>query len=204
MAENLRPTVFATGFEPFDGSGLNPSALVLDHLTAPVGWRLETQVVPVVSCGLAQRLEESLTTLSPSIVLSLGESRGSDHFRVERRARNLLDFRCPDNAGSQLHHQPVVEGGPPEILGTLCWETVLGCLTECGLPARLSDDAGSFLCNQLFYLLAHQSSQSGPKVGFLHLPSLPEQGFGLGLELARQVQGVQGVLEAICSAAAPS
>ena len=57
---------------------------------------------------------------------------------------------------------------------------------------------GGFLCNQLFYLLAHRSLETGPQIGFLHLPSLPKQGYGQGLSLERQLVAVQAVLNRLC------
>ncbi len=192
------PILLVTGFEPFNGSPLNPSAMVAERLVAPTGWRLKTLVLPVVSEGLLERVEELVSALGPSLIVSLGEARGSREFRVERTARNRLSFNCPDNAGVRLEDRLIVDNGPLHLHSTLCCQTVQKGLKSCGVASKLSDDAGGFLCNQLLYLLAHRTASEMAKVGFIHLPSLPEQGYGPGLALDLQVRAVQQVLECLC------
>jgi pyroglutamyl-peptidase len=198
MSQSSPPLVLVTAFEPFGGSNINPSGLVAEKLRAPGGWQLKYRVLPVVTSGLAERVEELVSTLNPSLVISLGEAQGSDVFRVEQTARNLLAFGGPDNSGVQIENEPIVHDGPGALASTICCDSVQSALSKTGVASLLSDDAGGFLCNQLFYLMAHRSLETGPKVGFLHLPSLPEQGYGQGLSLERQLVAVQAVLNRLC------
>lgn len=187
--------MLVTGFEPFGGSPLNPSAMVLPRLSPPLGWRLATRVLPVETFQLSDILDRLLDEVKPTLVLSLGEARGSSAFRVETTGRNRLNFRLPDNAGQRLADVPVLAGGPAELPATIAVTVVRDRLRALDLQADLSHDAGGFLCNQLLYSLCHRFASSSTPVGFLHLPSMPEQGFGPGLGLDRQVLAVRSVLD---------
>jgi pyroglutamyl-peptidase len=192
-----QPVLLLTGFEPFDGSPINPSALLLSQLVAPPGWILEGTVLPVDTVRLPTMLESLFCRLMPSIVLSLGEARGSSHFRVEASARNRLDFARPDNAGIRVRNQPIAAGGPERLQATLSAQMMLASLKASGVPALASDDAGGFLCNQVLYSMCLRFSETSTRVGFLHLPSLPEQGFGPGVSLSKQVRAVQDLLNSL-------
>lgn len=155
--------VLIVGFEPFDGATVNPSqqlALALDG-----------EVAPVDSLRIGPWLDEVLVRRRPDVVLGLGESRTSAIIRVERVAVNLLDFEIPDAGGAQPQDQPVVPGGPPAYFTALPARSLRDAIRAAGLPADLSVGAGTYLCNQFFYLACHR----GYRAVFLHLPSLPEQ-----------------------------
>lgn len=189
------PTLLVTGFEPFGGSAINPSSLLLPRLSAPSGWHLITRVLPVDTARLAPVLEDLLETSAPALVVALGEARGTAAFRVETTARNRLEFSLADNAGARVRGVAIVPDGPACLPATLDVDATRDCLRSLGMTAEFSDDAGGFLCNQLFYSLCHRYQGERTQVGFLHLPSLPEQGFGRGLELHAQTMAVQAVLE---------
>lgn len=155
--------VLVVGFEPFDGATLNPSQ--------EVARALDGEVAPVDSVRIGPWLEEVLARRRPDLILGLGESRTSAVIRVERVAVNLLDFEIPDAGGAQPQDQPVVPGGPPAYFTGLRAREVCAAIRAEGLPAMLSVGAGTYLCNQFFYLACHH----GYRAGFLHLPSLPEQ-----------------------------
>jgi pyroglutamyl-peptidase len=191
----VRKSLLVTAFEPFGESAINPSQLVLERLRPPLGWELRREVLPVETEALPTLLD-TLLQEPPSLALALGEARASTAFRVERWARNRLDFGRPDNAGRTIADGQVSPGGRERLPSTLDVATVLETLRELGTEAYFSDDAGGYLCNQLFYSLRHRLPESVP-VGFLHLPSLPEQGFGAGLPLEEQVLAVQAVLDAL-------
>ena len=188
--------VLLTAFEPFGESSVNPSQLVLERLRAPAGCELLRQVLPVDTEALPAVLDQLLAAASPELVLCLGEARSSEKFRVERVARNRLCFPRPDNAGRTIASGAVIAGGADELPSTLCVASVMQALERAGVEARFSDDAGGYLCNQLFYSLSHRLALVAP-VGFLHLPSLPEQGFGPGVPLDMQVRAVEQVLKSL-------
>jgi pyroglutamyl-peptidase len=167
-----------TGFEPFGGESINPSWEVARALD---GERIGEAVVaarrlPCRFGDAAQALREMLNELQPRWVLALGQAAGRSDFSIERVAINVDDARIPDNAGMQPVDVPVVEGGPAAFFATLPIKAMVAGLRESGLPASISQTAGTFVCNHVFYALMH-ALQGRPeaRAGFMHLPLLPEQ-----------------------------
>lgn len=168
-----------TGFEPFGGSTVNPSAKVITALATnpPEGIVTVTQLLPV-DCSLApSTLINILSVEHPDGVICLGEASGRQAVSVERVAVNLLDFRIPDNAGIQKIDEAVIPGGPAAYFSTLPVRQISQAILDAHIPAELSLSAGSYLCNQVLYHLLHFITVSDWKIpaGFIHLPSLPEQ-----------------------------
>lgn len=168
-----------TGFEPFGGSTINPSALVLDriredHLSHA---RIFTSVLPVDGEMAPAQLIQKIDAIRPEIVLCLGEAPGRPAISIERVAINLLDYRIPDNANRLLSDRPVIEGAPVAYFSTLPVKVLYDALIHQNIPAELSLTAGSYLCNQVFFHLMHRTSEDQGilSAGFIHLPSLPEQ-----------------------------
>ena len=176
-----------TGFEPFAGASVNPSAEVVR--------RLGGEVAPVDGRRIEGWLDEVLARHQPQTVVCLGEARTSPAIRVERVAVNVVDFEIPDAGGWQPAERPVVEGGPAAYLSPLPVRRLRDAMREVGVPAVLSVGAGTYLCNQLYYLVLHRGLQAV----FLHLPSLPEQVVGErrpepSLDLESQVRAVAAAL----------
>jgi pyroglutamyl-peptidase len=171
--------ILVTGFEPFGGSAVNPSeqaARALEGLEIG-GARVVTAILPVEREHGPQALITALRWHRPRAVLCLGESTGRTALSIERLAINLLDFRIPDNGGSQVVDQPVAPDGPDGLFVTLPVRAILQSVQAAGVPAELSLSAGTFLCNQVLYTLLHCLYREGRGVpaGFIHLPALPQQ-----------------------------
>jgi pyroglutamyl-peptidase len=169
--------ILVTGFEPFGGQSLNPSWEVARALH---GLQLQgAQVVAVqLPCVFAQALpalQQALTQHTPDIVLALGQAEGRCDLSVERIAINVMDARIPDNAGAQPIDVPVIAGGPASYFSTLPIKSLVAGLRAAGFPASVSQTAGTFVCNQVFYALQHTLAGQGVHSGFVHLPLLPEQ-----------------------------
>lgn len=115
-----------------------------------------------------------------AMVLCVGQAGGRAAIGVERVAINVNDARIPDNTGQQPIDEPVVPGGPPAYFSTLPLKACVQSLSAAGLPAEVSNTAGTFVCNHVFYSLMHAlaGQPGGQRVpaGFVHLPWLPEQG----------------------------
>ena len=206
----LRPSVLVTGFEPFDRSPVNPSAEVVRVLaTKNIGeLSLHTCVLPVVSETAPDVLRKYLDTLRPDFVVCLGEARGRSAINVEQVATNELDFRIPDNSGAIYKERPIIEGGPETYTATLPTESLCEAIRRRGIPASLSNDAGRFLCNQILYVSLHWAAicSSNTRVGFIHLPSLPQQMAKAELPvptmaLSLQVEAIRAVLITILQTA---
>jgi len=192
-------TVLITGFDPFGGQQVNPSALAVRALDgrALAGRRVVAEVLPVVFGNAISALRRRLHALRPELVICVGEAGGRPHLAVERIAINVEDARIPDNAGAQPIDRAIAPRGPAGYWSTLPIKAIVAALVARGIPAAVSQTAGTFVCNHVFYglmqLLAKRPAVRG---GFIHVPFLPEQAVGtdkpslpleqivLGLEIA--------------------
>lgn len=175
--------ILLTGFEPFAGESLNPSMAVVDALPpdAVAGVRLESMVLPVERGAADTMLLHRLAAVAPDAVLMLGEAGGRGRVTPERVAINVDDYRLPDNAGQQPRDEPVVQDGPAAYFSSLPLGPMVRRLAASGIPAGISNSAGTFLCNRVFYRVMHHLHQAsdgtppGVSAGFVHLPYLHEQ-----------------------------
>jgi pyroglutamyl-peptidase len=169
--------VLLTSFEPFDQMGVNSSLEVGRALARrpPRGVELELLVLPVVAGVCVESAWNLAEQMRPDLILSLGQAAGATALRLERQAVNQNDFRIPDNAGNQPRRQPIVPNGPPVRTATTFVHTAAQSLTHAGLPVELSDSAGTFVCNHLFYGMLDRADRRGIQTGFVHLPLLPGQ-----------------------------
>ena len=197
----VQPTVLVTGFEPFDNDPVNPSWEVARALE---GWRCAGHQVRAVQlpCVFGQavaRLDAALAQWQPRLVVGLGLAGGRTEWQPERVAINCDDARIPDNAGRQPVDTTVVPGGPAAYFSTLPIKAIVQALRAAGLPASVSNSAGTFVCNHVFYALMHRLADlPGVRGGFVHVPALPEQAArhaGLpSMALAAQVQALRVTL----------
>jgi pyroglutamyl-peptidase len=165
------------GFEPFGGDPVNPSAEVARQLHGTtlgehpvIGLEL-----PVVWERAPAVFERAVDHHRPEVVLLLGLAAGRSMLAVERIAINVLDFAVADNAGAQPAGEPVVPGGPAAYFTTLPAKAILAAWRAAGVPGYVSNTAGTYVCNQVLYQALHRAAGRGYRVGFLHLPYLPEQ-----------------------------
>jgi pyroglutamyl-peptidase len=171
-----------TGFEPFGPDAVNPSREAVLRLSSRLGdLTIETRIVPTVFGRAIAALEDAIVTTQPDIVLGVGLAGGRAELSLERVAINVDDARIPDNDGQQPIDQPIVAGGPAAYFTGLPVKRAVAALREAGLPAIVSNTAGTFVCNHIFYGLMHlvASRRLPVRGGFLHVPYLPEQAAGL-------------------------
>lgn len=193
-----------TGFEPFNGSTLNPSQQIVERLAGcrvARGVELHTTLLPVDTERVAGVLLPLLEHLRPTEVVHVGESAKADRIVIERLAVNLLDFDCPDNAGQVIRDQPIDPNGPAARWATLDVRATERALDQAGVPCGLSMSAGTYLCNQTLYLTLGWAEREmrACRAGFLHVPSMPEQVVsgqrkGPGIALERSLAGVEAAL----------
>ncbi len=176
------PNVLLAGFEPFDTDPVNPSWEVARALD---GWQQGGATVrgvqlPCVFGDAQEALDAAIARWRPVLVVCIGLAGGRTEISPERVAINIDDARIPDNAGRQPVDAPVVAGAPAAYFSTLPIKAIVRDLRAAGLPASVSNTAGTFVCNHVFYALMHRLAQrpaGGTPVrgGFVHLPWLPEQ-----------------------------
>jgi len=194
----LTPRVLLTGFQPFAGDRLNPSALIVEALAGAdiAGARVEGRILPCVFGRAIAEAIRAVDEVAPEVVIALGQAGGGGGITVERVAINIDDARIPDNAGAQPIDQSVVAGGPAAYFSTLPIKAMVAALQERGIAAAVSQTAGTFVCNHVFYGLRHHlAPRPLVRAGFVHVPWLPEQAAARpgdpSLPLAVQVEAVR-------------
>ncbi|MEJ6003532.1 pyroglutamyl-peptidase I [Paucibacter soli] len=169
--------ILLTGFEPFGGEHINPSWEVARALDGELiaGARVQALQLPCVFGAALQGLAQGIAQHRPAMVLALGQAAGRSELSVERVAINVDDARIADNRGSQPIDEAVIAGAPAAYFSTLPIKSMVAALRVAGYPAGVSQSAGTFVCNHLFYGMQHQLAGSEVRSGFLHIPLLPQQ-----------------------------
>ena len=183
--------LLVSSFGPFGEHASNVSADVARRLweEGVEGADLVTVELPVVRYEAVERLAEAFARVRPDVLVMLGLAGKRDKITPERVAINLDDYRIPDNAGNQPHDEPVVAGAPAAYFSTRPVKQIVGAMTAAGIPAELSNTAGTYVCNHVSYALLHHIERTGApcRAGFIHLPP--------ALPLATLVRGVSIAIE---------
>lgn len=165
-----------TGFDPFGGAAINPSIEAVKRLPQQIGdWAVTALEVPTVFGLAARRVLAEAESLNPDAIICVGQAGGRSAVTPEVVGINLREASIPDNNGNQPVNTPVVEGAPAAYFATLPVRGMVAAMKEAGFPAALSYSAGAFVCNDLLYTLLHAYNGTEVKVGFIHIPYLPEQ-----------------------------
>lgn len=175
----MADTALITGFEPYGGRGLNPSAklaLALDGERIG-GFDIVGRSLPVAFAGLGEQIEGILDAVRPRLIVALGLWPGEPMIRLERVGLNLADFEIPDNAGNRPEDAVIAPAGATALAATLPLRAIEQALLAAGIPARLSSTAGTFLCNATLYTLLAALERRRWRIpcGFIHVPYLTEQ-----------------------------
>ncbi len=192
--------ILLTGFEPFDGATINPSEEIVRQLHGSVIARHEVAaaLLPCVFGAANRELTTQLERHRPALVICLGQAGGRPAVTPERVAINVDDARIPDNAGQQPVDRAIVKNGPAAYWSTLPVKAIVRELERRGIPAAVSQTAGTFVCNHVFYGLMHElRTQKQVRGGFIHVPFLPEQAKPgePSLPLARMIEAVACAIE---------
>lgn len=171
--------ILLMGFEPFGGESVNPSQCIVEALDGKRidGYRVVGRVLPVAFTACECLVATWIDELKPALVIGLGQAGGRAELSLERIAVNLIDARICDNEGNQPVDAPVLADASAGMFSSLPLKRILLALRDAGIPASISHSAGTYVCNQVFFLTASQlakSSQRG-RGGFIHVPWLPEQ-----------------------------
>lgn len=189
-----------TGFEPFGGETVNPAWEAVSRLPERIGdYRLTKLRIPTVFTQAARRVLVAAEQDGPDVILCVGQAGGRDAVTPERVAINCQDARIPDNAGMQPKERPVIPGGPDGIFATVPVRAMADAIAAAGLPGRVSNTAGTFVCNDTLYRVLHHYAETEVRVGFIHVPHLPEQAKegGASMPLEDIVRGLSAAIGAL-------
>ena len=189
-----------TGFDPFGGASVNPAREAVMALPDVVGdYALTKLEIPTVFGLAAETVLRAAEALCPDVILCVGQAGGRAAITPEVVAINLREASIPDNAGNQPKNMPVVENAPAAYVSTLPVRAMAEGVKAAGIPCSLSYSAGVFVCNDLLYTLLHHYDGTDTRVGFVHIPYLPEQaGEGVAsLPLEDAVRGLTAAIQAL-------
>lgn len=168
--------ILVTGFEPFAGSSLNPSQLIVSALAeSSIAEHLVLEVLPVEYQLAGERLSALIRQHKPHTVISIGQAEGRASISIETRAQNLDDANLADNSGETRSGQAISSDGKAELPTTLPVGALLEQLSSAGIPAESSTSAGTFVCNHIFYVMQQLLAGTDVRSGFIHVPPVPEQ-----------------------------
>ncbi|MCP4955326.1 pyroglutamyl-peptidase I [Photobacterium aquimaris] len=169
--------ILITGFEPFGGAAINPAleAVKLLEGVALNNGEIVICQVPVTRFKAIDAVIEAIKYHQPDYVITVGQAGGRAAITPERVAINIDDFRIADNEGNQPIDQPIVVDGPDGYFSTLPIKAMTQALQQAGIPCQVSNTAGTFVCNHLFYGVQHYLRDTRIAHGFIHIPLLPEQ-----------------------------
>jgi pyroglutamyl-peptidase len=196
--------ILVTGFNAFGRVRVNPSELLVAKLNQAVTlgrhrtrkYELVTALLPTEYSRATTRMKQLLRREKPDIVLCLGVAAGRKDICLERFALNLDDEALADNAGVVRRDRLIARNGPPLYRSTLPLAKLLKDLQRRGVRSRISNHAGTYLCNHVFYVVRHHTAARDTPAGFIHLPPLKTKG-NAGMGLAAMMRAVNYCLDAL-------
>lgn len=168
--------VLITGFEPFGGSEVNSSweTAVRVGQRPPKGVCMETLLLPVSFVRAGKKIREALKEKRPDVLVMLGQRGKGESIYIERIAINMMDALNPDNDGYHPQEQTIVDGGEAAYFSNLPVKTLRDALLHRGIPARVSNSAGLYVCNSTYYNALNEIYEQGLSIKalFVHLPRI--------------------------------
>ena len=168
--------ILLCAFDAFGGESVNPAGLAVERVRFD-GAEIKKCTVPTVFDKSIAIVTAKIDEICPDAVIMIGQAGGRDKITPERVAINVSDARIDDNEGNRPCDVPVVEGAPAAYFSTLPIKDIVSALEKEGIPAAVSNSAGTFVCNHLMYGALHHIASSGScaVAGFIHIPYIPEQ-----------------------------
>ena len=170
--------VLVTGFDTFGGEPVNPALMSVMQLPDEIlGVQIIKKEIPTVFDKSIEVLYQTLKEEQPDMVICVGQAGGRPNITVERVAINQDDARSPDNEGAQPIDRTIFAEGPAAYFATLPIKAMVQNMKAAGIPAAVSNTAGTFVCNHIMYGALHFAATQQPslKAGFVHIPYVPMQ-----------------------------
>jgi pyroglutamyl-peptidase len=166
--------VLISGFAPFGGREINPTELLINAFNSgeipyPEGFNVRTVVLPVTFEDSFLVLQNRINEFNPDVVIALGQAAGRKGIELESIALNKIDADIMDNAGQRPQGQLINDNGPEKYGSTLPLQGMESALKNAGLPVAISNSAGTFVCNYLFYRLMEENQET------LRFSSMPQK-----------------------------
>ena len=176
-----------TGFDPFDGQTVNPSWQSVLALENQIGeYSLTKLEIPTVFKKGAKMVIEKAEEINPDVIICVGQAGGRSAITPEVVAINLMEANIPDNEGYKPVNEQILQNGENAYFSNLPVRDMVEAIKKEGIPASLSFSAGAFVCNEVLYTLLHKFKNTHVKVGFIHVPFLPEQTDGTKPSLKKE------------------
>ncbi len=192
-----------TAFDPFDADLINPALEAVKLVSDTVGSvQIVKLEVPTVFGKSIDKVAKAIETERPDAVLCIGQAGGRFDLTPERVAINLDDARIKDNEGNQPIDVPIFEDGAPAYFATLPIKAMVQSIRNAGLPASVSNTAGTFVCNHLMYGVLYTLAKNYPGVrgGFMHVPFIPIQVVNRPASPSMNLQDIAKGIEAAITA----
>lgn len=196
--------VLITGFDPFDGEKINPAWEAVNALPNCIdGVEVIKVQLPTVFKKSALKLFESIDSFKPDVVLCVGQAGGRFNLNVERIAINIDDGRIPDNEGYQPIDVKIFDDGENAYFSNLPIKAMVEESKKAGVPAAVSNTAGTYVCNHIMYSLLYYINKYKLNIrgGFVHVPYIAEQVMGKKnvpfVELMSMTKGLEACIRAI-------
>ena len=187
-----------TGFDPFGGETVNPSWEAVSRLPDTVGpYRLTKLQIPTVFSSAADTVLAAAADVD--VILCVGQAGGRDAVTPERIAVNMASAAIPDNAGNRPVETPILPGGPDGIFSTVPVAAMARAITDAGLSGKISNTAGTFVCNDTLYRLLAHFAGTVTRVGRILVPHLPGQAKdgGPSMELSDIIRALTAAIVAL-------
>lgn len=194
-----------TGFDPFAHYNINPSWEAVKALPDVIGnFAVAKLMLPNIYGTAGRLLVEEAERIKPDVILMTGMDSGSTKLHIDTVAVNLRDALIEDNKGTKPWGEPVVPGAPAAYFATIPTHALVKRLQKQGCPVHLGYCTGGYVCNDIFYMAARHFAGSNVKVGFIHVPLLPEMVFDekLALPLEETVKILRQIIEELSVMAA--
>ena len=197
--------ILLTAFEPFGGDTINPALEAVRLVPERVGdVEVIKLTVPTVFYKSIDVVTAAIGAQRPDAVLCIGQAGGRAELTPERVAINLDDARIRDNEDAQPIDRPIVPEGAAAYFSTLPIKAMVRAIRDAGIPASVSNTAGTFVCNHLMYGLLYTLEKQYPGVrgGFMHVPFAPEQAARRGvptpsMSIRDMAAGIEAAVQAI-------
>ncbi len=196
--------ILVTGFDPFGGEAINPAIEAVRLLPDTIaGAEIIKLEIPTVFHKSAEVLREKALEVKPDVILNIGQAGGRSELTPERVAINQDDARIKDNDGNQPIDVAIKEDGDPAYFATIPVKAMVEAIRKAGLPASVSNTAGTFVCNHIMYQSLYLAAKElpGTKAGFMHIPFMTEQVVDKpnqpSMSLKDIARGIEKAIEAI-------